>query len=159
MRKFLNEVFNGYIQFIDIYNMHKEPKKPFATYQVLSTDPNGVDTIIREKSQDNENMISETIIKMFQDSIQIDVYTNSIAESKAIAQKIISDIQFRYREILTDRGLGLVNITSIVPITSKGVSEVEFRANFNIIFSYCLKYTNDIENVDSVIYREKEWSE
>lgn len=159
MRDFLNEVFKGYIQFIDIYNMHKEPKKPFATYQVLSTDPNGVDTIVREKSQDNENMISETIIKMFQDSVQIDVYTNSIAESKLIAQKIITDLQFRYREILTNRGLGLVNITPIKPITSKGVSEVEFRANFSIIFSYSLSYTNDVENIDSVIYKDKEWSE
>ena len=159
MRKFLNEIFSGYLQFIEINSNHSRPATPFATFQILSTDPAGVDNIVREKSSTNDNMVTEIIQKMYQDTAQIDIYANSLSECNSIARRIIAKLQYRYREILTDRGFGLVNITSIVPITSKGVSEVESRVSFNIIYSYCENYADDIENVESVIYRGKEWSE
>ena len=156
MRKFLNEIFNGYLQFIEINSNHKRPNESFATFQILSTDPIGVDNIVREKSSTNDNMITETVQKMYQDTAQIDIYANSLSECNSIARRIIAKLQYRYREILTNRGFGLVNITSIVPITSKGVSEVESRVSFNIIYSYCENYVDDIENLASVIYQEEE---
>lgn len=158
MINLLNELFNGYIQFIDIYSNHKPPPKPFATYQVLFTNPNGVDIIERASSESNVYMITEKITKYFEDTVQIDIYGSSLAECFDKYKYLSSKLLYRYREIITNRGLGLVNITQAKPITSTGVSNTEFRINFNIIYSYSEIYTYDVENTNAVTYAEEEWS-
>ena len=156
MRDFLNEVFDGYMQFIEIYNQHKPPIKPYATYQVIFTDPMGIDTINREKSTTNENIVIETVIKQFKDTAQIDIYSDSINDCKEKAKEIILKLQYRYREILIDRGFSLENITQIKEIHSVGVSNVESRVSFNIIFSYSDSYSHEVENVNVVQFTAKE---
>ena len=132
--KLLNSM--SVINIIPVYSEKKPPKKPYATYCVISKKTKDFFGYSERKynSSDNSNIekrrYRETAV------IQFDVYEDSISGEFIKTQKLLELIIFILRKEWRNIDVGIVEFSEIKNLREEIQNKYERRASFDVTFEY-----------------------
>ena len=132
--KLLNSM--SVINIIPAYSEKKPPKKPYATYCVISKETKDFfGSSEREyNAEDNSNLEKRRYREIA--TIQFDMYENSLAGNFLKAQRLFELIIFNLRKEWGYIDVGIVKFSKITNLREEIQNKYERRASFDVTFEY-----------------------
>lgn len=127
--EFFNQVSK--IQIIPAYTEITPPKKPYATYQIISKSSKD----FGKATHFNKEKGTETVTYREECRVQFDVY-ESLEENFINSSKLLEMIIFLLRKEYTFLKIGVKNHTQIKVLREEIQDKYEYRGSFDVVFEY-----------------------